>query len=478
MRNLMCDSPIRLKFPGTNDFKKISSLYSVMRRSPYIAMRNTIHLFFLIYFFSILNSCKPDIAVPVPSAGEADFSKCIAVGDDFLSGYMDGALFKKGQQLSIPALIVRQFPIASSKNFVQPVMPDDNGLGLNLNPWSQDYVTRSVLGYRTDCNGETSLFPLNTIHTTSSAQANLSTVNSAINNFSVPFLKLTDYFNPQTGLPDGNVFYHRFASAPGTSTVYSDSRSANATFFIAWTGMADIFEYARKGGANASITSSAQFNLYLDSLLSSLTTNGAKGIIATIPALESFPFYTLIPSRGLDLDQTLADSLNIATGFIFNYTVGKNGFAIEYPAGSGNYRQMGAGEKILLNIPLDSLKCEKMGVFFGIPNTYSLDSLEVAAIHQAIDDYNSIIIQKATQYNLALADMNQYFKSVASGIMWDGVEINAEFISGGFFSLDGYHPNQKGYALVANEFIKAINTKYHASLPPVNCDECDGILFP
>ncbi len=441
-------------------------------------MRKIIQLFILVSFFSILNSCKPDLAVPTPSAGEADFSKCIAVGDDFLSGYMDGALFKKGQQLSVPALIVRQFPSASSQNFVQPIMPDENGLGLDLNPWSAGYVTRSILGYRTDCNGETSLFPLNNIHSTSSAQADLSTVNSSVNNFSAPFLKLTDYFYPQAGMTDGNIFYHRFASAPGTSTVFSDARSANATFFIVWTGMADIFEYARKGGANASITSLVQFNLYLDSLLSSLTANGAKGIIATIPSLESFPFYTLIPSRGLDLDQTLADSLNTATGNIFNYTVGKNGFAIEYPAGSGNYRQMGAGEKILLNIPLDSLKCEKMGVFFGLPNVYSLDSMEVAAIHQAIIDYNSIIVQKSIQYNLALADMSQYFNSVVSGIKWDGVDINSEFISGGFFSLDGYHPNQKGYALLANEFIKAINTKYHASLPPVNCSECDGILFP
>jgi len=242
--------------------------------------------------------------------------------------------------------------------------------------------------------------------------------------------------------------------------------------------MADIFEYAEKGGANVLIASSSQFSIHLDTLLKGLTANGAKGVLATIPPLESFPFYSLIPSRGLDLDQELADSLNQATGYIFNYTVGKNGFALEYPSGSGNYRQMGEGEKILLNIPLDSLKCEKMGVFFPIPDHYSLDSMEVALIHQAILEYNSLIIQKANQYNLALADMDLYFKSVESGIKWDGVDVNTEFISGGFFSLDGYHSNQKGSALIANEFIKAINSKYHASLPTIYCSECDGIRFP
>jgi hypothetical protein len=212
--------------------------------------------------------------------------------------------------------------------------------------------------------------------------------------------------------------------------------------------------------------------------LRGLTTNGAKGVIATIPSLESFPFYTLVPYNGLDLTQALADSLNTATGNLFNYQEGKNGFAIEDPNVQNDYRQMRYGEYILLDIPLDSLKCGKMGVFYGMPDVYALDSYEVDSIHQAINDYNTIISQKATQYNLALADMNQYFTSVQSGIKWNGEDINADFISGGFFSLDGYHPNQKGYALIANEFIKAINIKYGASLPPVNCSECDGIRFP
>jgi lysophospholipase L1-like esterase len=139
---------------------------------------------------------------------------------------------------------------------------------------------------------------------------------------------------------------------------------------------------------------------------------------------------------------------------------------------------MGNGEHILLNVPLDSIKCDFMGAFNSIPDAYILDSIEMTSIHQAIADYNSIIVQKAIQYNLALLDMNQYFNTVVSGIKWNGADINADFISGGFFSLDGYHPNQIGYSLIANEFIRAINQKYGASIPPVNCRECDGIRFP
>ena len=243
--------------------------------------------------------------------------------------------------------------------------------------------------------------------------------------------------------------------------------------------MADIYEYASKGGANVNLISSAEFSLYIDSVLHGLTSSGAKGVIANIPSLESFPFYTLIPWNGLALTLDQANALNQATSNFFNFVAGNNGFVIDCPACQFvPYRKMGENEHILLNIPLDSLKCGNMGSFFGIPNAYILDSAEVDSIHQAIDAYNIIIQQKASQYGLAFVDMNSYFKNINSGIIWDGVDVNAEFISGGFFSLDGFHPNQKGYALIANEFIKAINSKYGASLSPVYCGECDGIRFP
>ena len=142
------------------------------------------------------------------------------------------------------------------------------------------------------------------------------------------------------------------------------------------------------------------------------------------------------------------------------------------------FRLMGEGEYILLNVPIDSMKCNFMGVFDVIPNRYVLDLPEVQNIKEAITNYNQIIAQKASQYDIALVNINSYFKDLQAGIKWNGVDFNAEFISGGFLSLDGYHPNQKGYALIANEFVKAINLKYDAVIPTVNCSECIGIRFP
>jgi hypothetical protein len=468
---------------GTNSLSNIPILKYFCRYMNVSGSRNSLLLIFLLAIF--LSACKPDLDVPVPAAGEANFFKTIAIGDDFLSGYQDGALYKKGQLFSIPALLARQFNVAGGGGFfILPLMPDDYGLGLNPKPWEGTYLSKRVLGFRTNCEGETGLFPLSSNISPASADVYLLPVYGAMNNFSAPFLKIADMFNPQTGTPTGNIFYHRFASNPGVSTVLSDVNSANATFFTVWTGMEDIYDYARNGGYNKTILPPAQFEMYLDSLLRTLTSNGAKGIIADIPDASSFPFYTLVPYNGAELNANQADSLSqvwhVGGQYAhINFVEGDNAFVTEDSSAPGGYRQLVEGEMVTLSAPLDSMRCYYYGLLVQvIHDQYVLDSSEVNIISEHIQQYNTIIRQKAMQYNLAFADMNQFFKNVVSGIKWDGVDYDAEFISGGFFSLDAFHPNQKGYALISNEFIKAINATYHSTLPPVNCFECDGILFP
>lgn len=46
---------------------------------------------------------------------------------------------------------------------------------------------------------------------------------------------------------------------------------------------------------------------------------------------------------------------------------------------------------------------------------------------------------------------------------------------GGLFSYDGAHPLSRGQALVANEWIKVINTKFNAQIPPVGIGSVAGL---
>ncbi len=49
-----------------------------------------------------------------------------------------------------------------------------------------------------------------------------------------------------------------------------------------------------------------------------------------------------------------------------------------------------------------------------------------------------------------------------------GVAYFRHSVRGGAFSLDGVHLTPRGYALVANRIIEAVNAKYNAAVPTVN----------
>jgi hypothetical protein len=431
-----------------------------------------------------LTTCTPDLKVPKPTAGNANFSRSIAIGGDYLAGYQDGALYRKAQTNSIPALLAVQFQLVGGSYFRQALMPDNNGLGLNPKPWQSRFIAPLHLGYRTDCKGLSALTVLSDTISRSAAAPYLTGISgNAIQNLAVPFATISQLLTPVLGKPGGpNPYYNRIAGQVGVSTVLSDSKNANATFFSAWLGVEDIYNYASNGGYLSTIPSATSFSNALDTILGGLTANGAKGILATIPDFRVFPFYTLIPYNGAILTKNQADSLTayyVSIGFHNTiFSAGNNPYLISDPAATQGIRQLLNGEFLTLAIPSDSLKCNFMGLSTMMPDRYVLTQTEVALIDQSIAAYNAVIRQKASQYGLALADMNGYFNSIKSGIKWDGVNYNSQFLSGGFFSLDGYHPNQAGYALIANEFIRAINNTYKSSIPNVNCADCDGVLFP
>src|ERR1035437_2326163 len=260
-------------------------------------MKKLFQLIVISIFLFVIASCTPKLDIPKPSAGDANFSKTIAIGGNFLAGYQDGALYQKGQKLSIPALLAEQFKLVGGPLFNQALMPDNNGLGLNDKSWESWFVSPSHLGNKTDCQGITSLFPLRNNISVSSATPYLTGIaGNSIQNLAVPFANIPDYFNPAFGnafstTGNKNPYYNRIASYPGVSTIYGDAKAQTATFITAWLGMEDIYNYASSGGTSSAIPSAASFSAYLDTLLGGLTANGAKGVIANIPDFRTFPYY-------------------------------------------------------------------------------------------------------------------------------------------------------------------------------------------
>jgi hypothetical protein len=113
-----------------------------------------------------------------------------------------------------------------------------------------------------------------------------------------------------------------------------------------------------------------------------------------------------------------------------------------------------------------------------IPNRYVLTISEIELIENAISNYNSILKNHATSKKLAFVDVHSFFSSIKTGFVYNGVTLNASFVSGGVFSLDGLTITPRGNALLANEFIKAINITYKSTLPQIEATKYSGIIFP
>jgi hypothetical protein len=79
-----------------------------------------------------------------------------------------------------------------------------------------------------------------------------------------------------------------------------------------------------------------------------------------------------------------------------------------------------------------------------------------------------VISQQATAVGATLVDVNALFTKVAnSGITINGYTGTTGFL-GGVFSLDGIHPTNTGYAVVANTFIDTMNTTIATKIPDID----------
>jgi len=119
-----------------------------------------------------------------------------------------------------------------------------------------------------------------------------------------------------------------------------------------------------------------------------------------------------------------------------------------------------------------------IGVTYPMEDKATLTYSEVALVKTATDAYNAKIKAVATAKGLAFVDTNALMTQIANGgVSANGFTVTSAFITGGGFSTDGVHPSPRGYALIANKFIEAINLTYGSNLKGVSLADY-RILFP
>jgi hypothetical protein len=435
---------------------------------------NKLHVIGLFIFTTLgMLSCEPKIKTKSPTKGELDVTKVIFIGDGQMAGYMNDGLKNEGQKNSLANILAAQFELIGSN---QAKLPWLNSSSIGI---STAGLAPLHLGYKTDCQGNVSLSPIRdaNIGDLSCLTQSCYQASNPFTVFGIPGLRLNQFTN--SALANTNPFYNRMCSSPSVSLL-DEIIAQQASFFQLYIGLEDVLDYAKSGGTHESLPSALNFQQNYEQVIQNLTANGAKGAIATIPDVTLMPYFTTIPWNGLTLDNANVGTLNsIYNPLGFYFQVGANPFMmVDSTANLFAVRQIKSKELLLLSLPLDSVKCNQMGVLFPIRDEFVLDSDELVVLRGKIQSYNNFIRQIAQTYNLALVNTDQFVSSLSDGFTYNGVSMSSKFVSGGAYSLDGIYLNPRGNAHFANAFIKAINQKYHSTIPEVNANKFDGVRFP
>lgn len=489
-------------------------------------------------------SCEPEFENPVTqnySAGDADFSTYVAVGNSLTAGYMDGTVSRGSQVNSFPNLLAQQFALVGGGEFTQPSFAEDvDNVGgiLGVSGFNKRLVIDAL-------EGRPEIISTGNIGVTLTPQA------TAYNNMGVPGAKSFHLLIP--GYGSLNPYYARHATSP-TATVLGDAMSKNPTFFTNWIGANDVLSYATSGGIGVDRTGNPNiaayginditdpqafafhYNLIINGgvhpnfgTVTGLAQNGAKGVVATVPSVTSIPYFTTVPYNALPAEATATNASALQLyGFLAQVTGGRisplstapgtknpvlildetlsdlsgtiSGAASTIPTLApfatalgqlyGRARQATSNDLILLPAsskigqpnPLGTAPFNVNGVTFPLQDGDVLIPSEKTAIANATAAYNASIISIANANNLAVADMNVILTQLVSGLRaQNGTIYTANYFSGGtsefkvLFSLDGVHPNARGYSVIANEVIKVINSHYNARLPFLNPNNFPGI---
>ena len=421
-----------------------------------------------------LGACKTSINTPAPSRGTADFSRYISVGNSLTAGFADGGLYLEGQQNSYPSIIAAQMQKVGGGTFTQPLFSTSQANG-------SGYLR--LAGFNADGTPKTEQVPPAAVRDQITIPGFGNVVlftkyTGDLNNYGVPGIKLQQI----TFAPYGNLngYFERLlpGNSPTNTTTYLDFVTAKPyTFFTDWLGNNDALLYATSGGAGDVLTDKAVFSQLYNLSITKLTSSGQKGAVATIPDVTSVPYFNTVTVGAI---LAAVQKANPAAQALYVNALASDG--------THKARVATATDLIILTFPT-SMIGQPVAAAGGLPygltpltpieDKYVLDQGEVAMTQDYVNAYNTTIKSVASSKGLAIFDAYTFLNDVkAHGLVVDGVNLSSAYISGGIFSLDGIHLTPRGYAVVANEFIKAINKQYNASIPLANVSSYRGVKFP
>ncbi len=225
------------------------------------------------------------------------------------------------------------------------------------------------------------------------------------------------------------------------------------TTLIVDIGNNDILGAVTSGQLSKMISSPAaffaSFNKSYASLITTLASTKATLVVANLPDVMEAPYFIPV--------WKLAQEANIPL-LAVTHALGLH--ALDYVT----LDALPAIEGILLQGAPGPLPLDCTGT--GTPCFVTLG--QATAVRLATIALNAIIAVQAAIHGAVVVDLFSLFDDLhAHGYKAGGVTLTTDFL-GGLFSLDGLHPTDAGYAIMANRFIQTMNANLSTKIPPAN----------
>jgi len=408
--------------------------------------------------------------------GSADFTRFVVLGDSYGAGFQSNSLNERHQAWSWPGIVARQAgltlcpanALATDNCFAQPLVSYP-GIGpeLILQSLTVGPVNGSGLGT-----------PL------------MTTFARPYNNLAVPgatlgaTLTITGAEQPTANEPTPVTFGRFILRGLGTSV--QQAVAQQPTFVAIWLGGNDYLG-AALAGTPTRLTATADFKQRYEAILDSVIAGapGAGFVVGSLPN-QIPPYFTLVPPFIVD-PVTRQPILGPDGNPIYYFGDLGGGVLGQLPVGS--YVTLDARSQLAQGYGIPP-QLAALPPFNQLPNAgkpladqYFLTPTETAAIVARVAEYNTVVSQAAAARNIPVADIRGLFDRVTStgGLHVGPVTVTPAFVSGGFYSLDGFHLTDLGYLLFANEYIKAINGAYDTEIPLASISQLfanNGAFFP
>ncbi len=389
---------------------------SLSRRLPYFALTSFAILL-------ALTGCAAPGNYSNSAGGSTNFASVVFMGDSLTAGYQNGSLLDVQQPNGYANVVATQ---ANFRIKLPLIAPPGAPAVLELSSVGPPPVI-------TEASGTTIGRDDPTIVPTDVAVPG-ATVYDVLNTYAMP--------TPTTGQEQITQLVLGFPGLlAGTAySQYSLGVSLKPTTIFLWIGNNDALN-ACIYGSPVALTPLDDFTAEYEQTVGALQQTGAHLIIANVPDVTLVPYLT--PGA-----EVLAE-VNAETGVPIDEL------------------------EVLLGIqPEDLVNPTAVDEIPGIladPTTGPLTlgvltPSDVQTIQAQVNAYNQVIAATAASAGATLVDIHSTFETAyADGVTVNGYTANFSFL-GGLFALDGIHPTNTGYGVLANAFIDAINSDLSANI--------------